>query len=249
MTKNPQGTFPPEIAVTYNEIMTYFDYDKNVEIFDDIVRMYLRTDQFPPRVLELGVGTGHFASRMKKRGYNVMGIDDSHKMLQQAHSLYPDLELRLQDVSELDLPDRFNVIVSPAGPLRFNYYENERVFESYIPDWEMTKMTLRRIRKHLLPGGLVILSQNSDPEHPGFFKSTGDDLKVGEDKKYIKRERRDEQFIYKTRTLLEGEKELWKIEHVFSWKPPKEAEQEMRSSGLLVLGLDKTRSYHTSIRL
>lgn len=245
--KITQGMFPPEVAHTYNQIMTYFDYDTNVAIFDRCVREHLSPFPKLPKVLELGIGTGHFASRLVKLGYDVVGIDCSPTMIEELRHNYPSLDARLQNVTELDLPgEQFDIVVSPAGPIRFNYFENERVFESYIADWDQTIEAMRRIAKHLRPGGLLVLSQNSDPEQPGYFKSTGDDMKVSETMTYQKRERRDDRFIYKVRKLFECGKELWSIEHCFAWKKSEVAEKQLHDIGFIVLGLDQTNTYHIS---
>lgn len=241
-----QGTFPPEIAATYNNIMTYFDYDKNVEIFDGLVRKLL-----PGReclsVLEIGVGTGHFASRLARRGYAVKGLDDSTKMLEELKRNYGGIPVVLQSVANLNLQaESYDVVVSAAGPMRFNYYEDERIFESYLSEWRTTEDALRRVWTHLRKGGLLVMSQNSDPEHPGFFKSTGDVMAVPGGMTYTKRERRDSQHVYKSRRLTQGDRELWHIEHVFSWKTPEDAQRTLQQIGFEVIGFDLTNTYHIS---
>lgn len=246
MTKQ-KGTFPPEVAITYNQIMTYFDYDKNVEICDSLIREHSKLlNPIRPRILELGVGTGHFASRLQKRGYAVVGIDDSYKMIEELCKQYPDLDARVQNIAELDIPMQFDVAVSAAGPIRFNYYGDEKIFESYIPSWERTVEAIRRVHRHLLPYGLLIMSQNSESEQPGFFKSTGDDMEVPGGLHYEKRERRDSDFIYKVRKLTQGDDLIWEIEHKFSWKPTEIAEQTFRDLGFEIIGFDQTNTYHIS---
>lgn len=243
------GTFPPEIAVEYNKIMTYFDYDKNVDIFDKLAREHIRPFPSNPRVLELGIGTGHFASRLVNLEYEVIGIDDSPKMIEILREKHPSLDAKLQNAAELDLPgERFDVVVSPAGPIRFNYFLNERIFESYIPDWELTKDAIRRVRQHLHPNGLLIMSQNSDSEHPGFFKSTGDDMPVPGGRRYQKNERREGEFIYKMRSLSKDSKLLVGIEHRFVWRTPQIAEATLDEIGFKVIGFDPTNTYHISRR-
>jgi len=217
-------TFPPEIAIEYDSIMTYFDYDKAVKVFDTVVKEHLKPFPERPRVLELGIGTGNFASPLRAYGYGVVGIDDSPKMIEILKERHPSLDARVQNIAELDLPEeKFHIAVSPAGPIRFNYFVSERVFESYVPNWELTVEAIRRVRKHLYPGGLLILSQNSDSEHPGFFKSTGDDMEVPGGRRYTKSERRDRDFLYKTRALFEDSKMLVGIEHKFVWRTPQTA--------------------------
>lgn len=249
--KNSEGTFPRNVAKTYNNIMTYFDYDLNAIIMDEIVKKFLKPLPESPKVLEIGIGTGNFSKRLNDMCYDTYGIDDSDGMITELNKKYPYLKAVVQNVKDLNLKIRdFDIILSAAGPLRFNYYENERIFESYLPNRRQTNIALEKVYKHLRSGGLFIMSQNSDPEHPGFFKSTGDDMNVHGGLKYEKREWRDDAFLYKDRKLInvKNNEELWNITHKFSWCNPEEAEKRLRKIGFKIIGFDKTDSYHISIK-
>lgn len=64
------------------------------------------------RLLDLGCGTGHQMAQLRRRGFDVTGVDGSEAMLQQARLHNPDAELRLADVEALPFPEAsFDLVV------------------------------------------------------------------------------------------------------------------------------------------
>ncbi|GIV30604.1 MAG: glycosyl transferase [Bacteroidia bacterium] len=60
-------------------------------------------------VLEIGCGTGETLSKLK--GKNKTGIDYSPKMIAKARERYPELNFILQDATQLELDEKFDIIV------------------------------------------------------------------------------------------------------------------------------------------
>src|SRR5437588_10221861 len=55
-------------------------------------------------VCDLGCGPGHVTRYLHDRGADVLGMDLSAGMVEQAHRLHPDLEFRVGDMRALPVP-------------------------------------------------------------------------------------------------------------------------------------------------
>ena len=75
------------------------------------------------RALDLGCGNGHLTSALYKRGFSVIGIDQSDDMLSLARKDYPDLELRKGDALTFSLEKKADLIFSNAV---FHWIDEER---------------------------------------------------------------------------------------------------------------------------
>lgn len=111
--------------------MTTWDGDEYQQRFDrlaesgrdlhgeaDLVQGYA-----PRSVLDAGCGTGRVAIELSARGIEVVGVDADESMIATAQRLAPDLPWVLSSVTDLDLPERFDLVVmagnvplfTPAG--------------------------------------------------------------------------------------------------------------------------------------
>ena len=66
------------------------------------------------RVLDIGCGTGHLTARIAESGADVVGIDASESMIQQARSNYPHLRFEVLDALEMRLEPQFDAVFSNA---------------------------------------------------------------------------------------------------------------------------------------
>ena len=99
-------------------------------------------------VLDAGCGTGRVGAELARRRYDVMGIDSDPSMLEVARDL-PGVEWLEGDLAELDLDERFDLVVA-AG--------NVVVFLEPGTEGEV----VRRLAAHLLPGGLLVSGWRTD---------------------------------------------------------------------------------------
>lgn len=65
----------------------------------------------PRCVLDAGCGTGRVAIELGRRGVEVVGVDLDRDMIELARAKAPELTWIRADLSELDLPTRFDVVV------------------------------------------------------------------------------------------------------------------------------------------
>jgi SAM-dependent methyltransferase len=94
-------------------------------------------------IVELAVGTGRVAIPVARAtGRRVIGIDSSPSMLEKARAAGGDLlDLRLEDMRELELGDPAGLIYSPFRSL------------FHLPTWADRRRTFERVAASLRPGG------------------------------------------------------------------------------------------------
>jgi len=66
------------------------------------------------RVLDLGCGTGHLTARMAATGAEVLGIDNSAVMIEQARQTYPHLRFEIADARDFSFDRPFDAVLSNA---------------------------------------------------------------------------------------------------------------------------------------
>jgi SAM-dependent methyltransferase len=112
-------------------------------------------EQFAARcgspILELGCGTGRVLLPLARQGYRITGIDASAEMLDRARAkvaaeeLGESVTLAQQEMAGLDLDGGFNMAFAAL-----NSFAHLHTIEEQLS-------ALSRIRRHLNPGGLLIL--------------------------------------------------------------------------------------------
>ncbi len=65
-------------------------------------------------ILDLGCGTGYLTYRITTRGAQVVGIDQSCSMIEQASRSYPDLNFAVADAKSLEITEKFDAVFSNA---------------------------------------------------------------------------------------------------------------------------------------
>jgi len=66
------------------------------------------------RILDLGCGTGHLTGKIAEAGAQVVGVDRSPEMIEQAREKYPALRFEVMDACELSLDGSFDAVFSNA---------------------------------------------------------------------------------------------------------------------------------------
>lgn len=127
-------------------------YDLDLGEWDADLEMY---EQFAARcgspILELGCGTGRVLLPLARQGYRITGIDASAAMLDRARSKVVDEDLGQratlvqQEMGEMELAERFNLAFAALNSFAHLHTTDEQL------------AALARIRRHLNPGGLLIL--------------------------------------------------------------------------------------------
>lgn len=99
-------------------------------------------------ILELCCGTGRLTLPIAKDGYDIVGVDNSVSMLDQAKAKAAEEGLELKfieaDIRFLDLPGKYDLIFIPFNSIH-HLYKNEDLFKVF-----------NVVKKHLKEGGLFM---------------------------------------------------------------------------------------------
>ncbi|MGI8612990.1 MAG: class I SAM-dependent methyltransferase [Nocardioidaceae bacterium] len=103
-------------------------------------------------ILDAGCGTGRVSIELARRGFECTGVDADASMLQVARDRAPGLRWVAADLAELDLGERFDLVVAAGNviPLIAAGTEPEVV---------------RRLATHLGPAGALVTGFGLDPDH------------------------------------------------------------------------------------
>lgn len=93
---------------SYQDCFTYSRYRLN-----ELLEKHLPENGTGLRLLDAGCGTGHHLAELRKRGFQVAGVDASKEMLIHARKNNPESEVLEADVEEIPFPDEsFDIILS-----------------------------------------------------------------------------------------------------------------------------------------
>jgi SAM-dependent methyltransferase len=129
---------------------TYEDFTEDVDFYDNLAQ------SVEGPLLELGAGSGRVALKLARRGYEVVGIDNSPSMLARgrknlaaAGKIEGSLELQPGDMTTFDLGRRFAMVYVAANTFQ------------HLLTTEQQQACLRRAAHHLQPGGIFAMGVRS----------------------------------------------------------------------------------------
>src|ERR1700733_13614931 len=128
----PNTEYDP-FARLYNR---HWGADYRLEAAPIVQRLLLSRVPDGAAVLDVCCGTGQFTEQMRRRGYEMAGLDASGEMIRYAKRNAPDVEFTVADVREFSLDRTFDA----AYP----------VYESlnHVPDIEGLGLAFAQIRRH-----------------------------------------------------------------------------------------------------
>ena len=130
---------------------TYEDFTEDVDFYENLAQAV------DGPILELGAGSGRVAVPLAEAGFEVVGIDTSPSMLEQARANLTavklpkgaSLELIDADMTAFDLGRRFGLIIVAANTLQHLLTTRDQ------------RDCFERVRAHLDPGGMFAFSVRS----------------------------------------------------------------------------------------
>ena len=134
-------------ASIYDIFMGDVDYDGWVEYIEKIWKKYKKE---PKLIAELGCGTGNITGRLAKKGYDMIGIDNSFDMLDMALEREDDRILYLmQDMREFEPGEKVSAVVSACDSI------------NYILEPEDLQAVFFCVSESLKEGGIFIFDINT----------------------------------------------------------------------------------------
>jgi SAM-dependent methyltransferase len=136
-------------ADSYDTLYQDKDYSAECDLIEKQFQEYCTSGV--RSVLDLGCGTGNHAVPLAERGYKVTGVDRSPEMIAQAHQKASlpassgNLTLHCTDIRDLNLSQKFDAVLLMFAVLGYQLSNQDVV------------STLSTARRHLEPGGLLVL--------------------------------------------------------------------------------------------
>ena len=111
----------------------------------DLLEQLFKNKNSVSTILDLGCGTGGHAAELSKRGYQIVGMDQSPQMIKIAQDKnLSSCEFKLGDIRSFDINQSFDALI-----LMFNVI-------GYITDDSDLSSIFKRAQRHLGKGGLLI---------------------------------------------------------------------------------------------
>src|SRR5579875_2033589 len=141
-----------QLAPLYDTLMHEVPYEEWARYLE---RLLQERQAQPKRALDLACGTGNVAEHLHAMGMEVVGVDVSPAMIEEARRKAAERQLPIryyvQDAAALELPEvPFDLCVSLFDSL------------NYITEPERLAKAFQRVAAHLVGGGLFIFDLNTE---------------------------------------------------------------------------------------
>lgn len=140
-----------EKNIDFGHVADIYDYYANADFDIDFFKMLCKGHK---NILELMCGTGRISKPLIDAGFPLTCVDYSEEMLEVFRKKIggpQNVEIICQDVCELDLGKRFDLIIIPSNSI------------SEILDKEKRRQAFRRIYKHLTADGIFFCTLYNPP--------------------------------------------------------------------------------------
>ncbi len=149
-------------AEFYDTLTQNVEYPKRAAKIDFLIQKYLRTDTEGRLLLDLACGSGSLSEELAKLNYDVIGVDNSPAMLNQAmlkklKSSLP-IQYLCQDMKELDMFGTIDITVCMLDSL--NHLQNA----------DEILQVFQKVSLFAQPGGLFIFDMNTLYKHHEILK-------------------------------------------------------------------------------
>ena len=138
-----------DFAYIYDKLTDDVEYDAREKYLEELIKKHLGKQ--PELVCDLGCGTGTICSLMSKKGYDMIGIDNSPDMLNVASKKNTDGKILFlnQDICDFELYGTVDVFLSLLDTL------------NYITDEKDVEHLFSLVHNYLNSGGIFIFDVNS----------------------------------------------------------------------------------------
>ena len=149
-------------AEFYDALTENVEYPKRAQRIDFLVKSYLQTDTEGRLLLDLACGSGSLSEELAKLNYDVIGVDNSPAMLNQAmlKKLKSNLPIQYlcQDMKELDMFGTIDITVCMLDSL------------NHLRDADEIQQVINKVSLFAQPGGLFIFDMNTLYKHHEILK-------------------------------------------------------------------------------
>ena len=139
-----------DFAMVYDTFMDNAPYDKWLQFLIENFNKYKVPKEL---VLDLGCGTGTLTQMLSKKGYDMIGVDNSDEMLsiaiQKGMNVTQNILYLLQDMREFELYGTVRAVISICDSI------------NYLLEEEDIVKTFSLINNYLDPGGIFVFDFNT----------------------------------------------------------------------------------------
>ncbi len=139
-----------DFAMVYDTFMDNAPYDKWLQFLIENFNKYKVPKEL---VLDLGCGTGTLTQMLSKKGYDMIGVDNSDEMLsiaiQKGMNVTQNILYLLQDMREFELYGTVRAVISICDSI------------NYLLEEEDIVKTFSLVNNYLDPGGIFIFDFNT----------------------------------------------------------------------------------------
>ena len=156
------------MAKYYDEMYSWKDYEKETQKLVEIISKYKSRGGM--NLLDVGCGTGAHINYLR-RHYKVTGVDLSEKMLEFARERFNDVQFFQQNMANMDLGIKFDIITCLFGSI------------GHLTTEEDVSSAIQSFSEHLNSGGVVIIepfvtAENVHPKTIGLLTLDNPDIKI-----------------------------------------------------------------------
>lgn len=126
------------------------DYPAESKFISDLIKK-----NFPSArtILDVGCGEGDHLNELRKYGYHCFGIDQSQKQIDKAKNKYPDISFNKANPLKDKIPGKYDAILVLWNTIL------------YFSPPKNVKNVIKKLKKHLNPGGVFIFDFRSFYNH------------------------------------------------------------------------------------
>ncbi len=134
-------------AYVYDLLMDDIPYD---DWANYIIEIWKKFNIEPKLVLDIGCGTGNLTLRLRRKGYDMIGLDISEDMLMIAKSKDNETLYLCQDMCEFELYGTVDSIICIFDSINY-ILEDEKILNMF-----------KLVKNYLNPGGIFIFDLNTE---------------------------------------------------------------------------------------
>jgi ubiquinone/menaquinone biosynthesis C-methylase UbiE len=138
-----------KFAKYYDLCYSEKDYTKETNFLQNLIKKYKIKCK---KILEVGCGTGGHAIHLKKKGFDIIGVDLNKEMLEVAKKKSKSIKFLQGDMRNFDLNKEFDIVLCLFSTIHYN--QNLKELEK----------TLKNFYGHLKKGGLLIFDMGFNEE-------------------------------------------------------------------------------------
>lgn len=142
-------------SLYYDKLTENVDYSKRAIYFDKLIKKYCKSEGNV--LLDLACGTGSMSEEMAKLNYDVLGVDYSYGMLNQAMQKKIENNLSIQyicqDIRNLDLYGTVDVVICTLDSL------------NHLESLDEVQTVFSSVFENLEDGGVFVFDMNTPYKH------------------------------------------------------------------------------------